>query len=195
MSVLGVSGMSIEARSEKSPFKLILCSPACPGWKNFEICNSAANFPYGVSLQSNSSTHGSNEVSQTNSWVIKCLNCSLTGAPCFELSLIDSVAKLGQNAKLVCNVTGVPKPVVTWYKGNIFSFAVFSKVLERETLPLDCPFPFQMALLWKMTSITLSQKETQVLAIWFWLRCPWMIRVSTCAMRRTPWGTLAPWPR
>ncbi|XP_053359740.1 obscurin [Clarias gariepinus] len=37
-------------------------------------------------------------------------------APCFELILTDSVVKLGQTIKLVCKVTGIPKPVVTWYK-------------------------------------------------------------------------------
>ncbi|XP_058246255.1 obscurin [Hemibagrus wyckioides] len=37
-------------------------------------------------------------------------------APCFELTLTDSIVKLGQTIKLICNVTGIPKPVVTWYK-------------------------------------------------------------------------------
>ncbi|KAK3566244.1 hypothetical protein QTP86_030032, partial [Hemibagrus guttatus] len=40
-------------------------------------------------------------------------------APCFELILTNSVVKLGQTIKLVCNVTGIPKPVVTWYKDGI----------------------------------------------------------------------------
>lgn len=44
----------------------------------------------------------------------------LTGAPCFELILTDSLVKLGQTMKLACNVTGIPKPLVTWYKGNIY---------------------------------------------------------------------------
>ncbi|XP_073766285.1 obscurin isoform X3 [Danio rerio] len=37
-------------------------------------------------------------------------------APCFEQHLTDYPAKLGQTVKLVCKVTGTPKPVVKWYK-------------------------------------------------------------------------------
>ncbi|XP_072537299.1 obscurin [Salminus brasiliensis] len=44
---------------------------------------------------------------------------SLWSPPCFELSLTDSAAKLGQTVKLACKVTGSPKPVVTWYKDGI----------------------------------------------------------------------------
>ncbi|XP_060737627.1 obscurin [Tachysurus vachellii] len=40
-------------------------------------------------------------------------------APYFKLILSDSVVKLGQTTKLLCNVTGIPKPVVTWYKDGI----------------------------------------------------------------------------
>ncbi|GAA6091334.1 obscurin, partial [Tachysurus ichikawai] len=39
--------------------------------------------------------------------------------PYFKLILSDSVVKLGQTTKLDCNVTGIPKPVVTWYKDGI----------------------------------------------------------------------------
>ncbi|XP_036374691.1 obscurin isoform X9 [Megalops cyprinoides] len=37
-------------------------------------------------------------------------------APDFEEVLADCTAELGQTVKLACKVTGVPKPVVTWYK-------------------------------------------------------------------------------
>ncbi|XP_052419981.1 obscurin [Carassius gibelio] len=37
-------------------------------------------------------------------------------APCFEQHLSDYPAKLGQTVKLVCKVTGTPKPVIKWYK-------------------------------------------------------------------------------
>ncbi|XP_051759853.1 obscurin-like [Ctenopharyngodon idella] len=37
-------------------------------------------------------------------------------APCFEQHLTDYPAKLGQTVKLVCKVTGTPKPVIKWYK-------------------------------------------------------------------------------
>ncbi|XP_046727924.1 obscurin [Silurus meridionalis] len=43
----------------------------------------------------------------------------LWSVPCFELKLTDSVVKLGQTTKLVCSVTGIPKPVVTWNKDGI----------------------------------------------------------------------------
>ncbi|CAL8345067.1 unnamed protein product [Merluccius merluccius] len=36
--------------------------------------------------------------------------------PDFEAILTDCTAELGQTVKLACKVTGVPKPVVTWYK-------------------------------------------------------------------------------
>ncbi|XP_016431454.1 obscurin-like [Sinocyclocheilus rhinocerous] len=36
--------------------------------------------------------------------------------PCFEQHLTDYPAKLGQTVKLVCKVTGTPKPVIKWYK-------------------------------------------------------------------------------
>lgn len=51
------------------------------------------------------------------------------GAPCFELILTDSVVKLGQTIKLVCKVTGIPKPVVTWYKGNLY-FSILYKMFR-----------------------------------------------------------------
>ncbi|XP_073675951.1 obscurin [Garra rufa] len=37
-------------------------------------------------------------------------------APCFEQHLTDYPAKLGQTVKLVCKVTGTPKPLIKWYK-------------------------------------------------------------------------------
>ncbi|KTF74069.1 hypothetical protein cypCar_00016025 [Cyprinus carpio] len=37
-------------------------------------------------------------------------------APCFEQHLTDYPAKLGQTVKLVCKVTGTPKPAIKWYK-------------------------------------------------------------------------------
>ncbi|XP_077079717.1 obscurin-like isoform X1 [Siphateles boraxobius] len=37
-------------------------------------------------------------------------------APCFEQHLTNYPAKLGQTVKLVCKVTGTPKPVIKWYK-------------------------------------------------------------------------------
>ncbi|KAF7650565.1 hypothetical protein LDENG_00123720 [Lucifuga dentata] len=36
--------------------------------------------------------------------------------PDFDEILADCIAELGQTVKLACKVTGVPKPVVTWYK-------------------------------------------------------------------------------
>ena len=40
------------------------------------------------------------------------------GPPDFEAILADCTAELGQTVKLACKVTGVPKPVVNWYKGR-----------------------------------------------------------------------------
>ncbi|KAG1973513.1 obscurin [Pimephales promelas] len=37
-------------------------------------------------------------------------------APCFEQHLTNYPAKLGQTVKLVCKVTGTPKPLIKWYK-------------------------------------------------------------------------------
>lgn len=71
----------------------------------------------------------SNKVSQT-SGLLNNLICMLTGAPCFKLILTDPVAKLGETIKLLCNVTGIPKPVVTWYKGNIY-FSVLLRIILR----------------------------------------------------------------
>ncbi|XP_066122285.1 obscurin isoform X2 [Saccopteryx bilineata] len=36
--------------------------------------------------------------------------------PDFEEELADCTAKLGETVKLACRVTGIPKPVVSWYK-------------------------------------------------------------------------------
>lgn len=44
----------------------------------------------------------------------------LPGPPDFEEILANCTAELGQTVKLACKVTGVPKPVVTWYKGMTF---------------------------------------------------------------------------
>lgn len=38
--------------------------------------------------------------------------------PDFDELLADCTAELRQTVKLACKVTGVPKPVVTWYKGK-----------------------------------------------------------------------------
>ncbi|KAM9789384.1 obscurin [Neosynchiropus ocellatus] len=38
--------------------------------------------------------------------------------PDFDEILANCTAELGQTVKLACKVTGVPKPVVTWYKGG-----------------------------------------------------------------------------
>ncbi|XP_043103008.1 obscurin [Puntigrus tetrazona] len=37
-------------------------------------------------------------------------------APCFEQHLTDYPSRLGQTVKLVCKITGTPKPVIKWYK-------------------------------------------------------------------------------
>lgn len=43
------------------------------------------------------------------------LLCS--GPPDFDEILANCTAELGQTVKLACKATGVPKPVITWYKG------------------------------------------------------------------------------
>lgn len=42
---------------------------------------------------------------------------SATGPPDFDEILANCTAELGQTVKLACKATGVPKPVITWYKG------------------------------------------------------------------------------
>lgn len=42
------------------------------------------------------------------------------GSPDFDEILANCTAELGQTVKLACKVTGVPKPAVTWYKGEAF---------------------------------------------------------------------------
>lgn len=44
---------------------------------------------------------------------------SFLGPPDFDEILANCTAELGQTVKLACRVTGVPKPVVTWYKGDV----------------------------------------------------------------------------
>lgn len=41
---------------------------------------------------------------------------SLKGPPHFEEELADCTAELGETVKLACRVTGIPKPIVSWYK-------------------------------------------------------------------------------
>lgn len=41
-----------------------------------------------------------------------------TGPPDFVEILANCTAELGQTVKLACKATGVPKPLITWYKGT-----------------------------------------------------------------------------
>lgn len=43
---------------------------------------------------------------------------SATGPPDFDEILANCTAELGQTVKLACKATGVPKPMITWYKGT-----------------------------------------------------------------------------
>lgn len=52
-----------------------------------------------------------------------------SGPPDFEEILANCTAELGQTVKLACKVIGVPKPVVTWYKGKMYSFFCFGLVI------------------------------------------------------------------
>ncbi|KAG7455294.1 hypothetical protein MATL_G00255020 [Megalops atlanticus] len=63
-------------------------------------------------------------------------------APDFDEVLADCTAELGQTVKLACKVTGVPKPVVTWYKGKRSRPAPFNHIIIEDpdgscTLILD----------------------------------------------------------
>ncbi|XP_033623906.1 obscurin isoform X2 [Fukomys damarensis] len=44
------------------------------------------------------------------------LALSVWSAPEFEEELADCTAELGETVKLACRVTGMPKPIVSWYK-------------------------------------------------------------------------------
>ena len=63
--------------------------------------------------------------------------------PDFDELLADCTAELRQTVKLACKVTGVPKPVVTWYKGmrHTIETAVRNAIAVHVCFYLHSPYP------------------------------------------------------
>lgn len=57
-----------------------------------------------------------------------CASVFKKGPPVFESLLSDWTTKMGQTIKLTCKVTGSPKPVVSWLKGQYFIIIIVYKL-------------------------------------------------------------------
>lgn len=112
----------------------------------------------------------------------------------------DCMTKIGETIKLTCKVTGSPKPVVSWLKGqNILpcsaqrvSQYVVSHIFFTHSLTMSTS---KMAFLWMMTLVTSSQQTAQEAAVSSWTASLHRTLDSTPATPAASWAALGLWPR
>lgn len=113
-------GMSARILWGSTPYRPELLPSRTRGWETSENCSSDTACLHGVS--------GTAAPVLLFSLPFYCLEFVaqhfmpnyFPGSPDFDEILANCTAELGQTVKLACKVTGVPKPAVTWYKGEAF---------------------------------------------------------------------------
>lgn len=202
------SGMNGRTLWENTLYRPELLPSRTPGWETSESCSSDTACLRGVSVSILCFTslhlvllrlffsiylHYIN-THHHHSMFLVMVKLFFSGAPDFDEILANCTAELGQTVKLACKVTGVPKPVVTWYKGKTSAECFLIICAAGKSTPIDYSFVVsslhwftcwvQMGAQWRQILITSLLRTLTVRARWFWIIWLQMILVSTCALPR-----------